>query len=236
MIQVRPAAERGHAEFGWLESRHSFSFGEYYDPAHMGFSNLRVINDDRVAGGGGFATHPHRDMEIVSYVLEGALAHQDSLNNGSTIRPGDVQRMSAGTGVRHSEYNASKTEPTRFLQIWLLPARNGLAPGYEQKNFPLEDRRNRLRLVVAAQDRAREGALSIQTDADIYAAVLDKEARVAHALAPGRCAWVQVARGEVSVNGAPLAEGDGAALTDEREITLLGRSDGAEILLFDLPE
>ncbi len=235
MLNVRRAAERGHADFGWLDSRHTFSFGEYYDPAHMGFSILRVINDDRVAGGGGFPTHPHRDMEIVSYVLEGALAHRDSLGSGATIFPGDVQRMSAGTGVRHSEFNASRTDATRFLQIWLLPERGGLKPGYEQKNFPLEARRNALRLIVASNRNPREGALAIQTDADIYASVLDEGAGVTHALAQERCAWVQVARGAVALNGVDLQEGDGAAVTRERTLALTGRAPQSEILVFDLP-
>lgn len=230
MMQVRKAAERGRADFGWLDSRHTFSFGEYYDPNFMGFGPLRVINDDRVAPGAGFGAHGHRDMEIVSYVLDGALAHKDSLGSGSTIRPGDVQRMSAGTGIRHSEFNASETEPVRFLQIWLLPDRNGMAPSYEEKAFP--DRARKLRL-VASRD-AREGSVTINTDADLYATILAKGEEAKHAFAPGRIGWVQVARGALDVNGVSLEEGDGLAIAEEAAITLVAREDGAEAIVFDM--
>ena len=230
MMQVRKAAERGRADFGWLDSRHTFSFGEYYDANFMGFGPLRVINDDRVAPGGGFGAHGHRDMEIVSYVLDGALAHKDSLGTGSTIRPGDVQRMSAGTGIRHSEFNASDTEPVRFLQIWLLPDSNGTAPSYEEKAFP--DRAGKLRL-VASRD-AREGSVTINTDADLYATILAKGEEAKHAFAPGRIGWVQVARGALDVNGVSLEEGDGLAIADEAAITLVAGEGGAEALVFDM--
>ena len=230
MMQVRKAAERGRADFGWLDSRHTFSFGEYYDPGFMGFGPLRVINDDRVAPGGGFGMHGHRDMEIVSYVLDGALAHKDSIGTGSTIRPGDVQRMSAGTGIRHSEFNGSQTEPVRFLQIWLLPDANGVAPSYEQKTF--EDRDGRLRL-VASRD-GRDGSVTIHSDADLYAGVLAKGDEAAHAFAPGRIGWVQVARGSLEVNGVRLEEGDGLAIADEAAITLVSRDGEAEALVFDM--
>jgi quercetin 2,3-dioxygenase len=232
MIQVRRANERGRAAFGWLDSRHTFSFGEYYDPKHMGFGPLRVINDDRVSAGAGFGTHGHSDMEIVSYVLEGALEHKDSLGTGSVMRPGDVQRMSAGTGIRHSEFNPDPNAPVHFLQIWIEPERDGLPPSYEQKHFPLEERRGQLRLV--ASQSAREGSLAIHRDADVYAAVLDEGKTVTHALRAGRQAWLQVARGEVELNGQPLAEGDGAAISEESRLEIRGRSADAEILLFDL--
>lgn len=231
MTTVRPASERGVTRWDWLDSRHTFSFGEYHDPRHMGFRALRVINDDRVAPGGGFGTHAHRDMEIITYVLEGALAHRDSLGTGSVIRPGDGQRMSAGTGIRHSEFNHSKTEPVRFLQIWILPEREGLPPGYEQKGFPLEERRGRLRL-IAARD-GREGAVTVHQDVDLYVTVLEPGDRVAYRLARGRHAWVQVARGSTTLNGRLLAEGDGAAVSDEGPIELAATAP-AEVLLFDL--
>jgi redox-sensitive bicupin YhaK (pirin superfamily) len=233
MITIRPAAERGHAQHGWLDSQHSFSFADYYDPAHMGFRGLRVINEDRVAPNAGFGQHAHRDMEIVSYVLEGALKHGDSLGNGSVIRPGDVQRMSAGTGVTHSEFNASASEPVHFLQIWLLPATLGIAPGYEQKHFPPEQRRGRLRLVASAE--GREGSVSIHSDANVYATLLSAGESARLPLAPGRHAWVQVARGELCVQGQVLRAGDGAALSDELELRLEGRdAEAAEALVFDL--
>ncbi len=231
MITVRPAAQRGHARFGWLDSRHSFSFGEYHDPAHMGFGALRVINDDRVAPGAGFGTHPHRDMEILTYPLEGALEHQDSLGNRSVIRPGELQRMTAGTGVRHSEYNASETEPVHFLQIWVIPERAGLEPGYEQKAFPAEDRRARLALVAAGD--GREGAVTIHRDVDLYAALLGPGEHRSHAFAAGRRGWLQVARGAVEADGIRLDEGDGAAVEDAALLTLAGIEE-AELLLFDL--
>ena len=233
MITIRPAAERGHAQHGWLDSQHSFSFADYYDPAHMGFRGLRVINEDRVAPGSGFGQHAHRDMEILSYVLEGALEHGDSLGNGSVIRPGDLQRMSAGSGVRHSEHNASASEPVHFLQIWLVPAQLGIAPGYEQKNFPDEARRGQLRLVASPD--GRDGSVTIHSDANVYASLLSAGQAARLALAPGRHAWVQVARGEVHVQGHVLRAGDGAAIDDEPELRLEGQpAEAAELLVFDL--
>ena len=220
-----------HAQHGWLESRHTFSFADYYDRAHMGFRTLRVINEDRVQGGRGFGTHPHRDMEILSYVLDGALEHRDSMGTGSVIRPGDVQRMSAGTGVAHSEFNASKDETVHFLQIWLLPHKLGLPPGYEQKTFSVDDKRGRLRLVASPD--GRDGSVTVQTDALLYAGVFAEGDRAEHPLASGRGAWVQVARGHVRVNGEALSAGDGAALTDEPSVVIEGTSD-AEVLVFDL--
>lgn len=230
-MTIRRAGDRGVADMGWLDSRHSFSFGHYHDPRHMGFRTLRVINEDRVAPGGGFPTHAHADMEIVSYVLDGALEHRDSLGNGSVIRPGDVQRMSAGAGIRHSEYNASRQEPVHFLQIWILPERRGLPAGYEQKSFTDADKRGRLRL-VASQD-GREGSVTIHQDADLYAALLDGDESATLTLRPGRHAWVQVARGGLSVNGTVLDAGDGAAVSDEDSLRF-ERGAGAEVLVFDL--
>jgi redox-sensitive bicupin YhaK (pirin superfamily) len=231
MIIVRPAEERGMANFGWLDSRHTFSFGHYYDPRHMGIGALRVINDDRVAPGGGFDTHSHQDMEIISYVLEGAMEHQDSIDTGSVIRPGDVQRMTAGTGIAHSEFNHSRTEPVHFLQIWIVPERKGLAPGYEQKTFPLEERHGKARL-VASRD-GRDGSLTVHQDIDLYTSVLEAGDEVAIALRPERSAWVQVARGAVTVNGTGLKEGDGAAVFDTATLTLTSDT-GSEVLVFDL--
>lgn len=231
MITLRKSADRGRSDLGWLDSRFTFSFADYHDPEHMGFRALRVINDDRIAGGGGFGAHPHRDMEIVTYMLDGALAHQDSMGNGSTIRPGEIQRMSAGRGVVHSEKNASKTEPIRLLQIWILPRTRGGAPGYEQKTLAPADLANRL--FLAASGTARRGAATIDQDAEIWVTRLEPKATVRHTAAPGRHAWLQVARGSVEVNGHALAEGDGAAFSDEREIVVTGR-EAAEILLFDL--
>ena len=231
MITVRRSEDRGHAEHGWLESYHTFSFAGYHDPRFMGFRQLRVINEDRVQPGRGFGTHGHQDMEIVSYVLEGALAHRDSLGNGSTIRPGDVQRMSAGTGVTHSEFNDSKTELVHFLQIWIQPARNRLAPSYEERAFPAEKRRNQWRLVVSPD--GRYGSVSIHQDATLHATLLEPGATLTHALAPDRHAWLQVARGALTVNGTLLAEGDGAAVSGESKLDV--RADGAAAaLLFDL--
>jgi redox-sensitive bicupin YhaK (pirin superfamily) len=232
MLTLRKAEDRGRANLGWLDSRHSFSFGSYYDDNHMGFGPLRVINDDRVAGGGGFPTHPHGDMEIVSYVLEGALAHKDSLGTGSEIRPGDVQRMSAGSGIRHSEFNASKTEPVHFLQIWIVPERRGLEPGYEQKSFPPEQKRNRLRL-VGSRD-GRDGSVTIHQNVDFYATLLGEGKSVTHTLKEGRSAWVQVASGTASLNGEQLRPGDGVAVAEAGSLELVGTSEDAEILLFDL--
>lgn len=231
MITTRPARERGHANHGWLDTYHTFSFADYYDPRHMGFRSLRVINEDRVAAGQGFGKHPHRDMEIISYVLEGALEHSDSMGTGSTIRPGEVQRMSAGTGVTHSEFNGSKTEPVHFMQIWLIPDKRGIAPGYEQKAFSDAEKRGRLRL-VASPDGA-DGSLKIHTDARLYAGLLDKGQRTELGVLPGRGAWVQVARGKVLVNGVALEAGDGASLDEESTVKLEG-VEPAEVLVFDL--
>jgi redox-sensitive bicupin YhaK (pirin superfamily) len=231
MIIVRPAEERGVANFGWLDSRHTFSFGHYYDPRHMGIGALRVINDDRVAPGGGFDTHSHQDMEIISYVLEGAMEHQDSIGTGSVIRPGDVQRMTAGTGIAHSEFNHSRTEPVHFLQIWIVPERKGLEPGYEQKTFPLEERRGKAWL-VASRD-GRNGSLTVHQDVDLYTSVLEAGDEVAIDLRPERSAWVQVARGAVTLNGTGLKEGDGAAVFDTATLTLTSDT-GGEVLVFDL--
>jgi redox-sensitive bicupin YhaK (pirin superfamily) len=233
MIAVRPADERGIANLGWLDSRHSFSFGHYYDPKHMGFGPLRVINEDRVRPGAGFDTHGHQDMEIISYVLDGALEHRDSIGTGSIIRPGDVQRMSAGSGIRHSEFNPSASEPVHFLQIWLLPNKEGLAPSYEQKTFADSEKRGRLRL-VAARD-GRDGAVLIHQDADLFAALLDADETVSHDLAAGRQGWIQVVRGAVEVNGKSLRAGDGAAASGQPRLQITGKADGSEILLFDLP-
>lgn len=231
MIRIRRSEERGRANHGWLDSRFSFSFADYQDPEHMGFRSLRVINDDRVAPDSGFPTHPHRDMEIVTWIVEGALAHKDSTGSGSTIRPGDVQRMSAGTGIAHSEFNPSKTEPTRLLQIWILPERRGLKPGYEEKHVPESERRGRLRL-IASRD-GREDSVTIHQDASIFAGLFAKGDRVRHDLAPGRHAWLQVVRGDVRLGEHELREGDGAALSEEPVVELEARGD-AEVLLFDL--
>jgi redox-sensitive bicupin YhaK (pirin superfamily) len=228
MMTIRRAEERGHADHGWLDTRHTFSFASYYDPRHMGFRALRVINDDRVTPGAGFPTHPHRDMEIISYVVEGALEHKDSMGNGSVIRPGDVQRMTAGTGVTHSEFNPSQEEGARFLQIWILPAQKGLTPGYQQKSF---ERDGRLRLVASPD--GRDGSIRVHQDVAMYAARLAGGERAEHAFAEGRHGWVQVVSGEVVANGERLREGDGAALSATDKLSL--RADGdAEVLLFDL--
>jgi redox-sensitive bicupin YhaK (pirin superfamily) len=228
---MRRAEERGHANHGWLDSYHTFSFGGYYDPQHMGFAKLRVINDDTVSPGAGFDTHGHRDMEIISYVLDGALQHKDSMGNGSLIRPGDVQRMSAGSGVTHSEFNASKSEPVHFLQIWILPEKQGLEPSYEQKAYSKEARSGRLRL-VGSRD-GREGSLTIHQDVDLYATLFSDSDSVTHKLADGRKGWVQVAKGSVIVNDNEVFAGDGIALEGPKTITLTGSAD-AEILLFDM--
>jgi quercetin 2,3-dioxygenase len=231
MLAIRKAAERGRASFGWLDSRHSFSFGHYHDPAFMGHGPLRVINEDRVEPGRGFDTHGHRDMEIISYVLDGALEHKDSLGTGSVIRPGDVQRMSAGSGVMHSEFNASKTEPVHFLQIWILPSQNGIAPGYEQKHFSEAEKRGRLRL-VGSRD-GREGSVTIHQDVLLYAALLDGADRVSYELPEGRKGWVQLASGAIELNGVLLEAGDGVAI-DGRATLAFSRAARAELLLFDL--
>lgn len=231
MLRIRKAAERGHADHGWLDTRHTFSFADYYDPQQMGFRTLRVINEDRVQPGMGFPTHPHRDMEIISYVLEGALEHRDSMGNGSVIRPGEVQRMSAGTGITHSEFNHSRSEPVHFLQIWLLPLTPGVTPGYEQKKFPDAEKRRVLRLIASPD--GRDGSVTIHQDACLYAATLARGEEVAHPLPAGRHAWVHVARGAVSVNDEILEQGDGAAISDMDQVVITGEGD-AELLLFDL--
>ena len=232
MIRIHKSDERGHANHGWLDTRFSFSFADYYDPQNIQFRTLRVMNDDRVAGGGGFPTHPHRDMEIVTYVLEGALAHKDSMGNGSTIRPGDVQYMSAGTGVAHSEFNASETEPVHLYQIWMFPDKTGHQPTYDQKNFPEPEKRGKLRLVVSPD--GRDGSVKIRQDNEMYATLLAPGETVKHELKPARHAFVQVARGSVTLNGKTLEVGDGASISDEKALELTGVND-AEVLLFDLP-
>jgi hypothetical protein len=231
MIVVRPSEERGKADHGWLDSRHTFSFAEYHDPRHMGFGALRVINEDRVAPGAGFGRHPHRDMEIISYVLDGALEHKDSLGNGTVIRPGELQRMTAGTGVRHSEFNASPTEAVHLLQIWIIPDRVGLPPGYEQKAFPAAERRGRLRLI--ASPAGEDGSVLVHQDARLHVATLSSGESVAHELGRGRGAWLQVAHGIVALNGTEMREGDGAAVEDEPSLGVAADTD-AEIMLLDL--
>jgi hypothetical protein len=230
MITVRRSHERGRARLGWLDTRYSFSFADYHDPRFMGFRALRVLNEDRVAPGKGFPEHGHRDMEILTWVLSGELEHRDSLGNGSRIRPGELQRMSAGTGVKHSEFNPS-AEPLHLLQIWILPERDGLAPSYEQRHFPAAERAGRLRL-VASRD-GRDGSLRVHQDVAVHAALLGPGHAVAHALRPGRHAWLQVARGRCTLNGVALEVGDGAAVSDETSLRL-ERADDAEVLLFDL--
>ena len=231
MISIRKSSDRGHADHGWLDTRFTFSFADYYDPKHVHFRTLRVMNDDRVAGGGGFPMHPHADMEIVTYVLEGALEHRDSMGNGSVIAPGDVQYMSAGTGVTHSEFNASKTEPVHLYQIWMFPAEKGQKPTYDQKNFSEAQKRGRLRLIASPD--GRDGSVKIRQDNELYATVLDAGDSVKHTLKPERHAYVQVARGSVTLNGTPLETGDGAAISAERALELTGIKD-AEVLVFDL--
>jgi redox-sensitive bicupin YhaK (pirin superfamily) len=232
MIEIRKSEERGRAHHGWLQSQHSFSFADYYDPRHQGFGPLRVINEDRVAAGAGFGTHGHRDMEIISYVLDGALEHKDSMGTGSVLHYGDVQRMSAGSGVRHSEFNGSKTEQVHFLQIWIQPNVEGIPPSYEEKHFPLEEKQGKLRLVASGD--GREGSVLIHQDASMYAAVLNGDDRVEHALQPGRLGYVHVIRGRVEVNGVTLKGGDALKLADEDRVTI-GKAEAAELLLFDLP-
>ncbi len=232
MITVRPAQARGNANFGWLDSKHTFSFGSYYDPNQMGFSSLRVINEDKVQPSQGFGTHSHKDMEIISYVLEGELEHKDSIGNGSVIRPGDVQRMSAGTGIAHSEFNASDTDPVHFLQIWIQPEQTGIQPSYEQKNFSLDEKQGRLRLVASPD--GRDNSVTIHQDANLYVAVLNKGDRVNHSTNKNRSLWIQVARGSAKINGQTLQAGDGAAITQETDIALAATTDNTEILLFDL--
>jgi quercetin 2,3-dioxygenase len=231
MITLRRGNERGSSKFNWLDSRHTFSFGDYHDPQHMGFSDLRVINEDRVAPGAGFPTHSHRDMEIITYVLEGALAHKDSTGASSVIRVGDVQRMSAGTGISHSEYNASQTEPVHFLQIWIMPNETGLKPGYEQRSFDLEKQSGSWVLVAAGDPR--DGALKVHQDAELSLAVLPKGEKLNYSLRAGRQAWLQVGRGKVTLNGSLLDTGDGAAINNEPAMDLTA-NDQSEVLLFDL--
>jgi quercetin 2,3-dioxygenase len=231
MLEIRKASERGFADHGWLRSFHTFSFADYHDPRHMGFGPLRVINEDRINPGTGFGTHGHRDMEIISYVLEGALAHKDSMGTGSVIVPGDVQRMSAGTGVLHSEFNHAQDGITHFLQIWIEPDVRGIAPEYEQKHFDAASKRGRLRLVASPD--GRDGSVRIHQDAYLYAALLDAQDRVSHPLADGRRAYVHVARGKATANGQPLEAGDALKATSTKEI-VLEKGEGAEVLLFDL--
>ena len=231
MIQVRPAAERGRTDWGWLDSRHTFSFGEYHDPAHVGFRTLRVINDDRVRGGGGFGTHGHRDMEILSYVLEGALEHKDSAGGGGVIRPGEIQLMRAGSGVTHSEFNHSKTDPVHFLQIWIVPDRQGLPPAYGQ--LALDRDAAARRFVLLASRDGREGSLQVQQDADLWVTLIGARESRELAIRAGRHVWVHVARGSVSMNGTVLREGDGAAVTRQEGLKFVGQ-EPAELLVFDL--
>ncbi len=232
MLTLRKAEDRGHANFGWLDSHHSFSFGQYYDPEHMGFGPLRVINDDRIAAGQGFPTHPHRDMEIITYVLEGALRHQDSLGTGSVIRAGDVQAMSAGTGIRHSEYNASSTDPVHLLQIWVIPERKGLAPRYEQKTYSRDEKRGQLCLIGSRS--GRDGSIVVHSDIDLYAALLGEGEVVRHTLEPGRTGWLQVARGRATINDQMLDAGDGVAIAESGTLKVAHVADEAEVLLFDM--
>lgn len=232
MITLRPSNERGAANFGWLDSRHSFSFGNYYDPAHMGFASLRVINEDKVAPSQGFPTHGHRDMEIVTYVLQGALEHKDSIGNGSVMRPGDVQRMSAGTGILHSEFNASATDMVHLLQIWILPKTQGLQPSYEQKFFTPDSKRGQLRLIGSPD--GQDGSVTIHQDLYLYASVLDAQETVTHSLSDRRKAWVQVAQGALELNGQLLYAGDGAAIAQEKDLIFTSTATGTEFLLFDM--
>jgi redox-sensitive bicupin YhaK (pirin superfamily) len=231
MITIRKSEERGHLNHGWLDTYHTFSFDQYYEAAHMHFHSLRVINEDRVAAGKGFPTHSHRDMEIITYILSGALEHRDSMGNGSVIRPGDVQRMSAGTGVSHSEFNPSDSEAVHLLQIWIMPRARNLPSSYEQKAFSEDERRNRLRLVASSD--GTDGSVTIQQDAKVYAAILDRDATIEQAVSDGRYAWIQMARGNITVNGNALNQGDGAAVSRESLLKIVA-ADEAELLLFDL--
>jgi quercetin 2,3-dioxygenase len=231
MIVVRKAEERGHAHHGWLNTYHTFSFANYYDPNFLGFRSLRVINEDRVIAGAGFGTHGHRDMEIITYVLEGAIEHKDNIGNGSIIQPGEVQRMSAGTGILHSEFNPSKKDPVHLLQIWIMPNENGISPSYEQQKFDLKNAIGQLQLIAAADDR--NGAVTVHQDINLYAGILESGDRISYVLKPQRHAWLQVARGAVSVNGVSLDTSDGAAISDESNLTIEAK-EKAEMLLFDL--
>ena len=230
MITVRPKDERGVANFGWLDSRHTFSFGHYYDPQQMGFASLRVINEDKVIPAKGFGTHGHQDMEIISYVLSGELEHRDSIGNGSVIRPGDIQRMSAGTGVRHSEFNASKTNPVHFLQIWIMPEKRGLQPSYEEKNFS----QTKGNLTLVGSKDGRNNSVTIHQDVNLYLGSLDKSDRLIYKIDDNRAVWLQVTKNEVKLNDRLLQAGDGAAIMDEAELAIAGNSPDSEILLFDL--
>ena len=231
---LHKASTRGHANHGWLDTNHTFSFAHYYDPARVHFGALRVLNDDFVEGGMGFGTHPHDNMEIISIPLEGDLQHKDSMGTGSVIRPGEVQKMSAGTGVRHSEYNHSKTEPVHLYQIWIVPEKEGIKPNYEQKAIPAEEKQGKLRLVASPRGGNGSNAVKLYQDAELYTAALSKTESVEHALRDGRHAWVQVARGSVNVNGQTLKAGDGAAVSQESKLQIAGAEDGSEVLLFDL--
>lgn len=231
MITIRKAAARGTVNFGWLDSKHTFSFGSYHDPEHMGFGSLRVINDDRVEPGQGFDTHPHKDMEIISYVIDGSLAHKDSMGNGSTIEYGEVQRMTAGSGVLHSEFNPSDDQTVHFLQIWILPERASLEPGYEQKRFDRADKLNQLCLVVSQQ--GRENSLTVHQDVDVYASVTEPGSELIHNIATGRQVWLQVVSGELSTNGFGISAGDGLAISDSGPLKIVA-NDESEFLLFDL--
>ena len=231
MISIRQSKERGHFDHGWLNTYHTFSFDQYYDPRHMGFRNLRVINEDFVAGGRGFPTHGHRDMEIITYILEGALKHEDSMGNGSVIRPGDVQRMTAGTGVRHSEKNASDTERVHLLQIWILPHTVGLEPGYEQRAFTEDERRGQLRLI--ASEDGRDGSVHLNQDVSLFASILPAGQEIEHTIDERRHAWIQVARGSIVVNGENAEQGDGVMVAGESQLTIRAQ-EPAEVLLFDL--
>lgn len=231
MLSIRPAESRGHANHGWLDTNHTFSFADYYDPKAMGFRALRVINEDRIAPGMGFGTHPHRDMEIITYVLDGSLAHKDSLGTVGVIRPGEVQRMSAGTGIRHSEYNASDKDPLHLMQIWLMPNKTGIAPSYDQRVFAVEEEKNKLHLL--ASEDGRDGSFQMHSDADLYAAQLEAGTTVEHDFGKQRHGWLQVARGSVTVNGSELKQGDGLAISDEGKVQIAAK-DAAEVLLFDL--
>lgn len=231
-VTLRPAAERGHFDHGWLDTFHSFSFAEYMDPRHMGFRSLRVINEDRIAGGGGFPTHGHRDMEIITYMVSGALAHRDSTGAAEQVRRGEIQRMTAGSGIRHSEFNASDDEAAHLLQIWIVPQRPGLDPGYEQRAFPPEERRNLLKRLAGPADGG-DGALLIHADAEVYGTLLDQGQSVEHPLGPGRAAWVQLVRGSATINGEAGSAGDGVAIENEAAVRIQARGE-TELLLFDL--
>lgn len=231
MMALRKSERRGHADHGWLDTRHTFSFGDYLDPDHMGFRSLRVINEDRVAPGAGFGMHRHRDMEIISYVVSGALEHKDSMGHGAVLKPGEVQRITAGSGIAHSEFNPSTSEPVHFLQIWLLPREEGLAPGYDQRAYPAVERQGRLRLVASLD--GHDGSVTIQQDAQMFAALLDQNQSVTHQLAPGRHAWVQLVKGAATVNSLALSAGDGAAVSDEAAL-IITATKPSELLLFDL--